>query len=173
MYSRYRVAFLTFFPLLFCSRVVFLHVFISALFLHYLHVHPYLKWSLGGNLFPLLLLFAAERGCKPTSNRTCFEKNGYSLLFTSKYIFSRHPQDIYMYTQKRSLLDYLVQIDEINKVNASWSSSQTHFIASKLVTACMHAYSPPCTLSHWRRPLAIYVCNSFRCHTKTVFNSTK
>ena len=35
-------------------RVVFLHVFISTLFLYFYHVQPYLKWSYEGTSFALV-----------------------------------------------------------------------------------------------------------------------
>ena len=39
----------------FWSRVVFLRVLISALFLYFLQAHPYLKWNISETFFPSVL----------------------------------------------------------------------------------------------------------------------
>ena len=84
MCSRCRVVFLPFILPSFCRRVVFLHVFVSVLFLHILQVHPYLKQSFTEN-FPLVFVIWGGIS-KP--NRTCFEIQ--SLLLTSEYTADIH-----------------------------------------------------------------------------------
>ena len=48
------------------------------------------------------------------------------------------------------------QVDKENRESASRRSKQTRFVASKLVTTCSCAYSPPSMLSHCRHPQALY-----------------
>ena len=51
--QRCRVTSCLSFPPSFCSKVIFLGDFISALFLYFLHVHPYLVWYFA-ETFPLV-----------------------------------------------------------------------------------------------------------------------
>ena len=137
-------------------RVVFLHSFISALFLYLFQVHPYFIWSFAKLFSMVSVLFWGVS--KPTSKQNYFED---SLCCSPSNRISPYRRiHLSLATRLYSQFSHIhtASYQQLpNRTYVEMMATHRYSRSPPKMGGIMLSYSPPNTLSHCRHPQSSYM----------------